>query len=311
MRDLRSTKVLVLGALAMMLLLTTNFSTAAFTSSSTGTGTVRAAADWTPPTVRLLDPGSPLSGTRTFAASDVTDAISGVVRVEIQRAPRGADTWSAVCTASAPPWSCSADTTVIADGSYDFRAVATDAAGNPGTSAVIADRVIANGAPVTPVPLNGADVQATNGGTRPGWLETGDSITFTFARSVRATDVLPGWSGEQTEVTLRVRDGKHVGRGDAEDALDVLSGGAVVSGLGSVNLRTDLYQTNQTATFNAMMRMGTVTVAGVARTTVTVTLGGAQSVNPSHLYEGAPAHMVWTDPTGGTVTESGVLDRDF
>jgi chitinase len=502
--DLRTAKVLVLAALATLLLATTTFSTAAFTDSSASTATVRAAADWTAPTVelkgtagfvrgtvtltadaadadsavaevrveqrlsgpgpwtavcaeprssatcawdttrgtdgeyvvrvtatdaagnvgrttatvtvdntaptlRLVDPGSPLSGTVRLAASDVADA-SGVGSVEFRYATAGSSTWTTLCTATQEPWSCDADTRPLPYGSYDLQARATDLAGNGATSARVADRVVdnvvssvtltpvptlltgpvtlqatpsstagvlyvrlqyapagtttwtqicevtrdpftcswdttrvadgtydvraqlidgtgrfststvetgrrvQNTAPQPPAQLVGADVQAVNGGSRPGWLERGDSITFTFARAVRAQDVLPGWSGEQRDVTLRVRDGKVVGRSEAADAVDVLAGSTgspVITGLGSVNLATDVYQTNQTATFRATMRMGTVTVAGAARTTVTVTLGDPIEVTPSHLREALPAHMVWTDPTGGVVTESGDLDRDF
>ena len=38
------------------------FSTAAFTATSAAPLTVTAANDWTPPTVAMTDPGSPLSG---------------------------------------------------------------------------------------------------------------------------------------------------------------------------------------------------------------------------------------------------------
>lgn len=241
MHDLRAAKILVLAALAMVLVLTTNFSTAAFTSSSTSTATVRAAADWTPPTVEVLglastfkgditlaatasdnesgiagvtierrrsgtttwvdvcvatrapysctwrtagtddgrhevrasatdgagystvssiavivvdntaptvtmkDPGSPLNGTKTFEATGVADATSGVARVDIQYA-LGSGTWQNLCTVLGPTstWSCSYDTRALPNGSHSFRAIATDVAGNPRTSAAVPGRVVDN-----------------------------------------------------------------------------------------------------------------------------------------------------------------------
>ena len=95
------------------------------------------------PTVTMLDPGTPLSGTRTFEAS-AADAHSGVAQVVVQYAPTGSSTWSTLCTVAAAPYSCRFDTTKIADGSYSFRAVATDAAGNSTTSATVGSRVVDN-----------------------------------------------------------------------------------------------------------------------------------------------------------------------
>ena len=95
------------------------------------------------PTVTMTDPGTPLSGTRTFAAA-ATDAPSGVARVEIQYLRVGSSTYSTLCTVTASPYSCRADTTALLDGTYSFRAIGDDAAGNRTTSAVISNRVIDN-----------------------------------------------------------------------------------------------------------------------------------------------------------------------
>jgi hypothetical protein len=95
--------------------------------------------DNTSPSVGLEDPGSPLAGTVTLTAS-ASDAASGVATVTVQYAPAGSGSWTDVCTTSSAPWSCSFDTTTVPAGSYDFRAVATDAAGNTGTSSPVVDR---------------------------------------------------------------------------------------------------------------------------------------------------------------------------
>ncbi|MFC8039798.1 S26 family signal peptidase [Paenarthrobacter sp. NPDC057355] len=92
------------------------------------------------PTVALTDPGTPLSGVRTLAATS-TDAHSGVAQVSLQYARTGASTWSTACTVTDSPYSCRFDTTGVADGGYSFRAVSLDAAGNSTTSAAVSRTV--------------------------------------------------------------------------------------------------------------------------------------------------------------------------
>jgi len=95
------------------------------------------------PTVTMTDPGTPLSGSRTFAAT-ASDAHSGVASVEVQYAASGTTTWKTLCTRTEEPWSCRVDTTSLPNGTYSFRAVATDLAGNTTTSAAVANRVVDN-----------------------------------------------------------------------------------------------------------------------------------------------------------------------
>lgn len=103
------------------------------------------------PTVTMTDPGTPLSGTRTFATV-AADAHSGLASVEIQYAVTGTATWKSLCTLVEEPWSCRASTADLANGSYAFRAVATDEAGNTTTSATVTNRVVDN--TVSSVSLN-------------------------------------------------------------------------------------------------------------------------------------------------------------
>lgn len=103
------------------------------------------------PSVSMTDPGATLSGTRTFAAT-ATDAHSGVATVQFQSLLSGASTWRNLCSTDSEPWSCRASTTDLPNGTYSFRAVATDEAGNTTTSAVVANRVVDN--TVSSVSLN-------------------------------------------------------------------------------------------------------------------------------------------------------------
>ena len=134
MPDRRALKVLVLAAPAMLMVLTTSFSTAAFTSTSSSTATVRAASDWTPPTVGLSSLGSILQGSimLTATASDAEGAVSRVV-FEYRRTDSGA--WTSICERTTGPYVCTWNTTGL-EGTYEVRARATDQAGNASTSPV-------------------------------------------------------------------------------------------------------------------------------------------------------------------------------
>ncbi|MEC5199326.1 signal peptidase I [Arthrobacter sp. PL16] len=95
------------------------------------------------PVVTLSDPGTPLSGTRTFTAT-ATDAHSGIAQVQMQYNRTGTPTWTTMCTIDTAPFSCRFDTTTLTAGAYNFRAIATDAAGTSTTSAVVSNRTVDN-----------------------------------------------------------------------------------------------------------------------------------------------------------------------
>ncbi|HEX2085140.1 MAG TPA: Ig-like domain-containing protein [Solirubrobacteraceae bacterium] len=83
------------------------------------------------PSATLTAPAAWFRGTLTLDASASDTGGSGLATVRYERRPSSGGTWTTACTASASPWSCAFDTTVLTDGTaYDFRAVATDGAGN-------------------------------------------------------------------------------------------------------------------------------------------------------------------------------------
>lgn len=120
---------------------------ATFTDTSDYAGTVTAAQDWTPPTVTVAPLPSYVGGTVTVTA-DAFDDRTSVDQVQFELAPSGATTWSTICVDTTAPYSCSWNTTMVADGRYQLQAVATDAVGLSSTSAAVETRVVNNAAVV-------------------------------------------------------------------------------------------------------------------------------------------------------------------
>ena len=138
----------------------TTLTGATFSAASTNPGNrLTAAADWVAPAVTATAPTAILRATVTLSAT-ATDA-SPIVSVRLQRSPAGAADWTDVCTDATSPYSCAFDTTAVADGRYDFRAIALDDAANTGTSAIVANRLVDNNPPTVAIDDLAADVRAT------------------------------------------------------------------------------------------------------------------------------------------------------
>ena len=103
--------------------------------------------DHTAPSVSLADPGSPLTGTVVLAPSAGDGSGSGIATLIVQRAPAGGGSWTTIGTS----W----NTQSVADGVYDLRARATDAAGNAANSA-LRTVTVDNGVPSAPKKFSGA-----------------------------------------------------------------------------------------------------------------------------------------------------------
>ena len=89
--------------------------------------------DNTPPTVTLGSPGANLRRTVPLSGNADDGGGSGVTTLGYEYSPAGVGTWRS----ASGTW----NTLSVADGSYDLRAVATDAAGNVGLSPVVTSRV--------------------------------------------------------------------------------------------------------------------------------------------------------------------------
>ena len=115
--------------------------------------------DNTAPTVDSLTvPAGVLSGVVTLSAT-ASDVHSSVASVTFEHRLQGATGWTTCGTDGSAPYTCSLNTHAMADGTHDFRAVATDAAGNTSTP-VTASRVVSNAPASVSItgPVNGASV---------------------------------------------------------------------------------------------------------------------------------------------------------
>jgi hypothetical protein len=291
-----------------------SFATDQAGNTTASTAITNRSVDNTVSSVSMEDPGAYLSG--TVALNATANSTAGVTSVRIDRAPSGTSTWTTVCTDTTSPYSCSLNTTTLADGLYDFRATLVDGAGRTTVSATMAARRIDN------TPLKAYDVQATNGGARVGRLDTGDKLTFTYTDQVNLATVMTGWTGSSIAVSLRLRDGNVVssGLGGNNDTVDVLTGSTVLN-LGSVNLKSNFIKNGKSAVFAATMVASTTTVNGTTATVVTVTVGTMTSGSGLRSTTSSQS-SVWTPSvaaldTGGRpcsaapATELGTLDKDF
>lgn len=266
-------------------------------------------------TVSVNDPGAFLTGTVVITAN--ANATLGVNNVKIQRQLAPSGTWIDICTDTSTPYSCSFDTTLVANGNYNFRAILTDTLGATTTSAVVGPRTVDNST------VLGYDVQTTNGAT-VGKIVAGDTIAVTYTKAMSLTSILAGWDGTARAVVVRVRDGGVLGLTSVDDTLDVFTTTAYSTAvnLGSVNLKGNFIKGNKTAGLNATMVASTVTVNGVSATKITLTIGTAASGSGLRTAASTPVSMIWTpsalakDLTNvavstAPVTELGTKDRDF
>lgn len=98
-------------------------------AGNTATASAHYRYDTGAPAVELAHPGDHIRGIITLQA-DAADAVSGVERVRFYYSPHGQDAWVEACADTVSPYTCDLDTTALANGRYDFRAVAIDRAGN-------------------------------------------------------------------------------------------------------------------------------------------------------------------------------------
>jgi hypothetical protein len=283
------------------------------TASSTIAANVR--IDNTAPTVTMANPGSPLTGTVTLQSSAAGDTGgSGVASVKYQYAPTGTATWSDACTSTTgPSFSCSFDTTAATNGAFDFRAIATDNAGNSGTSATVTNRQV-NNSP------RGISFTTTNCALcTSGMPEPGDTISFTYNQAIDPGSIVPattnpvqsawnGTSGRDVQVVIKASTDSLT-----EIQLDV--SGTLVN-LGSVDLGANYANGSGNLTFGP----SPIVMSNGAKT-FTITLG-ASGCSPvgncnAKAQQAGPGTGVWTPSSaakttgGASVSISTVTNSNF
>lgn len=272
--------------------------------------------DNTAPAVTMANPGSPLTGTVSLSSSSATDTGgSGVASVKYQVAPTGTTNWSDACTGtSGPAFSCSFDTTSVSNSSYDFRAIATDNAGNTGTSATISGRQISN----SPHGIGFATTNCT--GCTSGKPEPGDTIAFTYnvamdpASIVPATTnpLMPAWDGTSS------RDVQVLIKGSTDSLTEIqLDVSGTLVNLGSVDLGANYVTGSGSLTFSP-----SPIVMSPDKRTFTITLGstvgctGASNCT-AKAQQAGPGTGVWTvstnakSSTGVSVAPDSIQQTNF
>ncbi len=114
------------------------------------------------PTATMTAPAANLTGSVTLASTSADGANgTGVASVRYEYKLSSGSTWATACTGLTTPFPCSFDTTSVADGVYDFRAVAIDGVAKTGTSAAVTSRRIDNTAPTATLGAIAANVSGS------------------------------------------------------------------------------------------------------------------------------------------------------
>lgn len=265
-------------------------------AGQTATTTVR--IDNTPPTATGSGPAAGRGNVALTATA--SDSGSGVAYVTFEGRYLG--TWYEFCPRdTTAPYSCSGDSTPIADGTYTLRAVVVDKAGVKSYSAEFSV-TIDNTAPAA------ADIQATNGGATPGLLEAGDAITLTWSEPIAPATVLAGWSGSAQPVRVRVANAAAGDELEFSDSTGTTRLGLVATAA-DLQLGGDFVTTD--AEFDATMALSgeaiTVTLGAQRSGTLATAVAGTMTWRPS-----AAATDLFGNPSSTVLrTETGALDEDF
>lgn len=254
--------------------------------------------DNTAPTTTLGAIPSAIRATLNMTAT-ATDATSGVASVQFQRALASGGAWTTICTDTTAPYTCAFNTTTVADNNYSFRTLATDNAGNTGTSVVQTPIRLDNTIPTA------TDIQTVNSGIA-GRPTTGDQMIYTFSEAMQPGSILAGWSGAATTVTVRFNNG-----GGNDQVFVYNAANTAATGLGRVRTGNGGY-----VTANRLFTNSTMTMSG---NTVVVTLG---TPNGATNTVAANATLRWTplatmlDLAGNAMStanrnETGAADPNF
>ena len=227
-----------------------------------------------------------------------SDTPSTVANVAFQYSPTGANTWTTFTTDSVASggntYNGSLNSTLVADGVYDMRALATDNAGNQTavTVTVVIDNVFAP-----------TSVQLLNGpGNTAGKIEKGDQIVVTYSDAIDVSTMCDDWTNDSADQTL---SGSNVvvtldnGNGSNDDTLrfDTITGCGGFN-FGEIDLNSGGYVSNSDATFGGSGANSTIVSWNFASKTLTITLGakgGTGTIPTTAVTTGTPAYIRDTD----------------
>jgi hypothetical protein len=137
--------------------------------------------------------------------------------------------------------------------------------------------------------------------------------------------LISGWSGTAAaNMVVRLVDGgvSGVGTGGGADGLQLLDASGNATGLGSVNAKANLIKAKKTTAFAATAAQSTVSIGGIERTVVRITLGAVTSGANNLRSTSATPVMAWTPSATARdllnaacsvapTNELGTVDRDF
>ncbi|MFK0042000.1 Ig-like domain-containing protein [Paenarthrobacter sp. NPDC090517] len=160
------------------------------------------------------------------------------------------------------------NTSAFNEGTINYSARATDAAGNT-SPAGTADSTKDVTAPTV------TGVQLTNGGTTAGKVESGDYVTLTFSEPLRASTICSTWtSPDSTQTVSGNGNNRVVVNVGSNDVLSVITNSCPVLRVGAVALGGHYASSN--LTFGSPNSGGILHWSSTAQT-LTVTLGGGSA----------------------------------
>jgi hypothetical protein len=219
-----------------------------------------------------------------------------VSSVLYQYAVAGSGAWATACTGATTPFSCTLSSG-LPDGTYDFRAIASDGASHTGTSATIASRVVDN--------FNATDVQIANATGTAGRPDTGDTVTLTTNKAFAPASILAGWTGTSQAITVRITTA-------TPDTLTFYnSANTTQLPLGTVSLGATTYITASGRFSATMVQSGSTIVVTLgtlaAGTVATVTGNNTSTWTPT----ATPTDVAGTPILTTTATQSGGAKKLF
>ena len=239
--------------------------------------------DNTAPTVSVVPPAGSLRGVIAIAMNAADGAGTGVTGVTLEFRPAGG-TWTPVCSDTAAPYECAGlDTTQVADGLYEARAIATDGAGFSTTSAAVTNIRIDNTAPTTAT-LNNPGPTLTGNVTLSGTAADAVGISAWIAQYSVAgantwvnacTDMVTPFTTCMWATNPGVTDGRYDLRALARDT----AGNETVS----VVQTNKVIDNDTTPTGTDIQAVNGGTAAGRAEQSDVITLTYSEPVNPATI----------------------------